>query len=367
MLLFVAIVVASSRAWLAEYIVNDRILAGSRAERMDDSKEMMISGERIPVRAACHVLVSFETAAPDQAELVVEHLCQEQLLARECRPLAGGASALEIKTHPEASHIVCSLKANGQLIDGTGFDVDCGARVEATGRNFIVIGAMKAGTTTLFHLLAQHPALCRTYAELHRISFTKEVNYFNKLYRKSDTPLHYDWRFPFDPATHAWTLDVSPNYAKLPRTKAVPKRIATLEGEIKLAYILRNPVDRIESNLAHKLRTQGKLPSLEKCIAMSRYARHMDRFTTHIPRDDILLLDFDELGRDPASVQAQICDFLGIDRFVAHTVVHNQRGVEFQLNANQRAEIAEALRPDTQVLINRYGFKPAKDWLPHPT
>ena len=31
-----------------------------------------------------------------------------------------------------------------------------------------------------------------------------------------------DWRFPFDPAMHAWTLDVSPNYAKLPRTRNVP-------------------------------------------------------------------------------------------------------------------------------------------------
>ena len=322
----------------------------------------------MPVRAASHALVMFNmTAPPEGADLVVEHLCDEQLLARECRPLAAGARELEIKTHPDASHIACSLRAGDQSIDGARFDVDCGERIEPTGKNFIVIGAMKAGTTTLFHLLAQHPSLCRTYAELPGFSFTKEVNYFNRLYREGDTDLHYDWRFPFDPAKHAWTLDVSPNYAKLPRTKAVPGRIATLGGDTKLAYILREPIDRIESNLAHKLRTKGKPPNLNICIRMSRYARHLDRFTEHIPRDDILLLDFHRLQNDPAAVQAQICDFLGIDRFVAQTIVHNRRSVYFQLDAAQRAELAEILRPDVQLLINRYGFKPAKRWLQRPS
>jgi hypothetical protein len=325
-----------------------------------------IAADSIPVRAASQVTVTFNVTAPEGAELVVEHHCSDELLAREVRPLAAGASALEIKTHPEASHIVCSLKAGDRTIDDASFDVDCGEPIEPTGRNFIVIGAMKAGTTTLFHLLAQNPALCRTYAELPGFSFTKEVNYFNRVYREGDTDLHYDWRFPFDPTRHAWTLDVSPNYAKLPRTKAVPKRIAALGGETRLAYILREPVDRIESNLAHKIRNQGKMPNrtqMSRCIRMSRYARHLDRFTEHIPLKNILLLDFHQLQHEPVAVQTQICDFLGIERFVTDSIAHNVRGVDFQLEAAQRAELAETLRPDVQVLINRYGFEPAKKWL----
>jgi hypothetical protein len=323
----------------------------------------MTSGVRIPVRAASRATVTFGTTAPERAELVVEHRCSEQLLARECRPLAVGASALEIKTHPEASHIVCFLKVGDQSIDGARFDVECGERIEPIGRNFIVIGAMKAGTTTLFHLLAQHSAICRTCAELRGASDTKEINYFQKLYREGDTALHYDWRFPFDPSIHAWTLDVSTNYAKLPVGKAVPGRIAALGGETKLAYILRDPVDRIESNHAHSIRKMGKMPNLDLCIQTSRYAQHMDRFTAHIPRENILLLDFHQLQRDSAAIQAQICDFLGIDRFVAHTVVHNTRGVDFQLDAAQRAKLREVLQPDVERLINFYGFKPAEGWL----
>jgi hypothetical protein len=323
----------------------------------------MTSGASLPVRAASWATVMFSTTAPENAELVVEHRCSGQLLARECRPLAVGASALEIKTHPEASHIVCFLKVDDRSIDGASMDVDCGERIEPTGRNFIVIGAMKAGTTTLFHLLAQHSALCRTFAELPGASDPKEINYFQKLYRKGDTAVHYDWRFPFDPSVHAWTLDVSPNYAKVPMGKPVPKRIAALGGETKLAYILRDPVERIESNHGQAIRKTGKRANMNMCIRTSRYARHMDRFTVHIPRDNILLLDFHQLTRDPAAIQAQICDFLGIDRFVAHTVVHNTRGVDFQLDAAQRAELREVLRPDVERLINHYHFKPAKKWL----
>lgn len=344
-----------------------RQLAGTAGIRVDNRKEVICDDGNIPVCGACSAMVTFNMAAPEGAELVVEHQCNGALLARECRPLAAGTGALEIKTHPEASHILCSLTVGDQTIDGVHFDVESGEPIKPTGRSFIVIGAMKAGTTTLFHLLAQHPAICRTYAELPGASDSKEINYFQKLYKEGDTTLHYDWRFPFDPSRHKWTLDVSTNYAKFPIGKDVPERIAAIGGETKLAYILREPVDRIESNLAHILRKTGEVRSTIAYVGTSRYAQHLDRFTLHIPRDDILLLDFAELQHDPAKVQERVCDFLGIDRFVAKTVIHNTRGVDFQLDAAQRARLARILRSDVRRLINHYGFEPAKGWLQSPS
>ena len=332
----------------------------STVGRSEKAKNTM---ECIPVSAATYTTVTFNVAAPKKAELIVEHWQHDELLARECRGLPRGERKLEIKTHPDASHIACSLQAGNRPITEAKFSVTCGDPIEATGRNFIVIGAMKAGTTTLYHLLNQNPVLSRTYAELPGSSFTKEINYFNKLYREGNTDLHYDWRFPFDRARHAWTLDISPNYAKLPWTKAVPERIAKLGGETRLAYILREPVDRIESNLAHRIRRNKKLPSFNRCVRTSSYALHMDKFTEHIPRENILLLDFYQLQHDPAAVQAQICDFLEIDRFIAQTKVRNQRDCDYQLDETQRMEFAEALRPDVDLLINKYGFEPAKAWL----
>lgn len=321
-----------------------------------------IDNESFPVGAARHARISFDIASPRGADLVIQHLRAGQLLASECRRLAPGSRALQIKSHPEASHIACRLHADGNPVGGVRFHVDCDRRIEPTGSYFIVIGAMKAGTTTLFELLAQHPALCQTWAETPGVSFKKEINYFRRLYEKGNTPLHYDWRFPFDAAKHAWTLEVSPNYAKWPASKAVPRRIASLGGQVKLAYILRDPVDRIESHLAHKVRA-GRSRHLRQCIRTSRYAMQLDKFTRHFARDDILLLDFEQLRREPAAILAQVCDFLAIDRFVSSTVVHNRRGIEFRLDAKQRAELAEALRPDVQRLISHYGFTPADGWL----
>jgi hypothetical protein len=231
------------------------------------------------------------------------------------------------------------------------------------GRQFIVIGAMKAGTTTLFEMLAKHPALCRTWVEVPGRSYTKEINYFRQLYRKSHTPVNYDWRFPFAANRHAWTLDASPNYAKLPESKAVAARIAALGGATKLAYILRDPVDRIESQVAHALREGKEIRNFNHCIRVSRYARHLDHFTKHIPREDILLLDFNQLRASPESVLAQVCKFLSIEPFVTGAQVHNKRSVKFRLTPEQRTELTHAVRPDVQHLISDYGFEPAKYWL----
>lgn len=321
------------------------------------------ASQRLPVRAASHASIAFDVAAPERGEVVVEYLNRGHLLARECRPLNAGDTSLELKTHPRASHIVSSMRAGDRPMDGVRFNVDCGRRIEPTGRHFIVIGAMKAGTTTLFELLAQHPALCRTWVELPGVSFTKEINYFLHLYRKSHTSVDYDWRFPFDATRHAWTLDVSPGYAKWPRSKGVPERIASLGGETKLAYILRDPVDRIESHFAHMLYHRGEIKSMQHCIRTSRYAWQLDQFMGHVDRDDVLLLDFEELQRDPAAILAKICDFLGIARVTSHSKVHNTRGVDFRLDPEKRKKLTTVLRPDVKRLFNAYGFTPAETWL----
>jgi hypothetical protein len=318
------------------------------------------------IRAACHVRIGFSVAAPDDAVLVVEHHADGVLLARECRPLSKGSRTLSIKTHPDATHISCSLCSSGIPKPGVRFDLEYGDEIKPIARHFIVIGAMKAGTTTLFHMLAQHPALCQTWAEVPDLSFTKEINYFRSLYRESDTPLHYDWRFPFDPATHSWTLDVSPNYAKLRGSKTVPRRIASLGAETRIAYILREPVDRIESHIAHKLREDADFNHHTHCIRVSRYAMHLDAFTAHIPRENILLLDFKKLQRRPASVMAQLCDFLGIERRTVTANAHNRRDIRFRLDAAERAHFAAAVRGDVNRLIDEYGFEPAREWLQEP-
>lgn len=325
-----------------------------------------ISGEALHVRPAHHARVTFDTPAPAGCQVIIDHLRAGERLARECRPLSKGARFLDIKTHPEAAHVACSMQAAGRALDGVRFRVECGEAIQAIARHFIVIGAMKAGTTSLFQLLAQHPAICRTGAHHPGVSYTKEINYFSHIYRKVHTPLHYDWRFPFDPGRHAWTLDVSPNYAKWPASRGVAPRIASLGGDTRLAYILREPIDRIESHIAHNLHVRGEARHLAHCIRTSRYAMQLDKFTAHFGRDRILLLDFEQLQRDPGAITAQVCDFLGIPRFAARSGIHNRRRIPFRLDRQRRAELLEQLRPDVERLISVYGYKPAEKWLSAP-
>jgi hypothetical protein len=321
----------------------------------------------LPVRPACHASISFDSAPTAGAQLIVDYLHREKLLARDCRHVSAGDRSLKIKTHPQASRITCALGDGGQPVSKLNFDVDCGDRIEPTRRHFIVIGAMKAGTTTLFELLAKHPALCQSWTTVPNVSFPKEINYFRKLYEEGDTPLDYDWRFPFDAKKHAWTLDVSPGYAKWPGSKGVPARIRSLGGEIKLAYIMRDPVDRIESHIAHRLHHGRKAHNVKHCIRTSRYAMQLDKFMVHFARSDVLLLDFEQLKRDPAAIQTQIFNFLGIEHIASQCEIHNTRGTDFRLNARQRARFVKAVRSDTRRLINLYDFKPAERWLQNST
>lgn len=320
----------------------------------------------LSVRAACHARIALGVAAPEMAILVIRYLNDERLLARECRPVAAGADTVDIKTHPDATGISCSLQVAGEPIEETQFHVECGDDITPVGRHFIVIGAMKAGTTTLFNMLAQHSAICRTWVEVPGVGTSKEINYFSNEFRKGDAPVRYDWRFPFDASRHAWTLDASTNCTKLPGSRPVPARIASLGAATKLVYILREPVDRIESQMAHVMRGGAEVRSPQHCIRVSRYALHLDKFAAHFPRDDILLLDFEQLRRDPGAIVDQVCDFLGIERFVTPADVHNRRTVRFKLSAAQRDEFAQAVRPDVQRLISDYGFEPAAKWLQEP-
>jgi hypothetical protein len=315
------------------------------------------------VRPACHVRLGFGRAAPPGAELLVEHLRGERLLARECRPLAAGVDSVGLKTHPKGSRIRCLLRTGGLPVEKIRFSADSGPAIEPTGRNFIVMGAMKAGTTSLFELLARHPALCRTWTELPKLSFPKEINYFLHLYRKGHSAVNYDWRFPFDAVRHAWTLEVSPGYTKWPKSNAVPARIASLGGDTRLAYILRDPVDRIESHLAHNLEFRGKVTSLRHCIRTSSYAMQLDKFARYFSPNDILLLDFEQLCREPGAILARICNHLGIEPIASTGKIHNTRGIDFKLDGGQRAELRTTLRPDVERLLNDYGFEPAEKWL----
>lgn len=104
----------------------------------------------------------------------------------------------------------------------------------------IVIGAMRAGTTTLYHHLSNHPEI--------GMSRMKETDFFVP---KMNFPLGMSWyQSQFDPGYSIYG-EASPNYAMCHLWRGVPARIHSILPDVRLIFLARDPVDRLVSHYHH--------------------------------------------------------------------------------------------------------------------
>lgn len=185
-------------------------------------------------------------------------------------------------------------------------------------RNYIlIIGAMKSGTTTLFDLLANHPAIAPCSP--------KEPGFFAFEDRWAEGFEWYESLFDFD--GHTYALDGSTDYSKYPFCTGVADRLAkSVPRRFKLIYIMRHPLRRIESHARHVQRTRheiGLLPSVRAdhglefgispvSLAASRYASQIERYQAYYRSGDLLLISFEELVADQSRVLSSVLDFLSL-------------------------------------------------------
>jgi len=121
--------------------------------------------------------------------------------------------------------------------------------------DFIIIGAQKGGTTSLYAYLTQHPQIAH--------ATQKEVHYFDLNFDKS--PDWYYAQFPLPKhGPKKITGEASPYYIFHPH---VPQRIYDLCPKVKIIVLLRNPVDRAISHYYHYIRIKYETLSLEDAIA----------------------------------------------------------------------------------------------------
>jgi hypothetical protein len=206
--------------------------------------------------------------------------------------------------------------------------------------NFVlIIGAVKCGTTSLYNYLVQHPqiAACRT-KESHFFSdpklFSNGFDYYQNL---------WDW----NPDIHKFALEATPNYTRITNfnlLKAVEniyKIQKTNKVNFKFIYLMRNPLDRIESHYNHIEACQqepNKKPFCqgldEEIIDVSKYAMQIEEYYNKFDRDSILLLNFDDLKSQPLNVVKKVCQFLDIDsnyEFKDLNTIHNNSSERVQI------------------------------------
>lgn len=227
--------------------------------------------------------------------------------------------------------------------------------------DFLIIGVQKAGTSSLYYYLAQHPQI--------GMSLEKELHYYNyhvlrgkgRGWYKSFFPLKFKSRGKI-------TGEASPYYLF---DGAAPARIKADIPNVKLIALLREPVDRAYSSYSMNKRQQQRadFPSFEDAIAnedmsqeesrlylyRGRYAEHIRPWLACFPRDSILFVRSEEFFADPRAALDEVYDFLGVERIYPGDLKAQEVGRYPELAAGTRTKLEEYFRSANQELVELLG------------
>ncbi len=252
--------------------------------------------------------------------------------------------------------------------------------------NFLIIGAAKAGTTSLYSYLAGHPAVVP--------AFRKELYFFDMHWQRGAS--YYRAHFPTVLAK--WrverrrlpfvTGEATPCYLFHPHA---PRRVLELLPRVKLIVLLRNPVDRAYSfycmNARRGLeqlsfeeaidreeeRLAGELDKMLKdesyfsvvrhhCSYLARgiYVEQLRNWMRWFPREQFLILTNEELDAQRQATLARAQQFLGLPVLELHDAERRNYIPYPRLNETTRRRLVEHFRPHNERLFDYLGVR--WDW-----
>jgi Sulfotransferase family len=177
--------------------------------------------------------------------------------------------------------------------------------------NFLIVGAAKSGTTSLYRYLRDHPQVF--------MAESKELKFFSSKTRWRLGPGWYARQF--EAASGAGAVgEASPSYTRYPLHQGVPERVAQVIPDARLVYLVRHPIERMRSHYLHRL-LQGKerVPLDDAVLAdpsyldTSRYAMQIEQYLEWFPPEQLLVVTAEALRRDRLDTLGRVCQFLGVD------------------------------------------------------
>lgn len=177
--------------------------------------------------------------------------------------------------------------------------------------DFMIVGAQKCGTTTLFKLLDRHEALIG--------SSVKEPHFFSTEPDWGRALERYETLFP--PGREGLRFEASTSYTFSPHRKPmIWKNLWDYNAELKLIYLVRRPLQRIISGYMHNVQRGYTDRPLEEEILrnplyldITRYASQIRPFIRTFGRERVLLIDFDDLISRREEVLSSVAQFLDVD------------------------------------------------------
>ena len=252
-----------------------------------------------------------------------------------------------------------------------------------TSPDFIIIGAQKSGTTSLFNYLIKHPQVLGSYI--------KETHFFcSENYNKG-----IDWYRSFFPSIFYKKLtevalrskvivgECTPYYIFYPHAA---DRILKYFPKIKIIAILRNPADRAYSQYKHRKRFGNEKLSFEEaitrekeiirvehekmindnnyysydhktssCLSRGIYVNQLKTWMAKLHSSQLLILSFDDFINNTQEVMNTVCNFLEIKNIKQKSYRKFHQGNYKEMDATTKTNLSSFFKPYNQELYNLLG------------
>ncbi|MBW2174618.1 MAG: sulfotransferase domain-containing protein [Deltaproteobacteria bacterium] len=241
--------------------------------------------------------------------------------------------------------------------------------------NLIVIGGQKCGTTSLHYYLGLHPQIL--------MSREKELDFFS---RELNWHRGIEWYKSHFAGKTMVRGESSPNYTAYPILEGVAERMHSVTGDIKLVYVVRDPIDRLVSQYIQGYASGRENRTFEDAlkhiddtnsyIARSKYFMQLEQFLDYYPNSNILIITAEDLyGRRVETLQ-KIFRFLDVDETfhsdkffnLKHTSSEKGRKnrVGLLLKRLSKMDFARILSTETRMRLGRVFYLPFSTAIERP-
>ncbi len=242
--------------------------------------------------------------------------------------------------------------------------------------NFFVVGAQKAGTTSLYHYLSSHPDIY--------LPSQKETRFFvmDELYSKGID--FYKNEFFSSVSDKKAVGEMDPNYMFFER--ALDRIGDNLDlAQVKFIFLLRNPVDRAFSHYLMICRRGMESLSCEDAIAQESsrianggyyekvhysyirrgfYFSQIERFLSRVDRSQMLFLLTEDLKYKPESCLKEIFSFLDISsNYMPTNISNTYHCAKVPINASLQRRIVGGDSVEKKLLRMLIPYKPLREKL----
>ena len=177
--------------------------------------------------------------------------------------------------------------------------------------DFIGIGVMKAATSWIFECLKEHPEIC--------VCSEKEPHFFDWPFRYKKGLEYYYSLYEHCPQSKI-KGEYTASYIRFPQALSL---IHKHFPDVKLIVSLRNPIDRAFSQYLYNVQLGGRLSvyksfrealenDQDNIVERGFYYKQLNSCFKTFPKEQVLILFFEDLKNDPLKFLKEIYSFLGL-------------------------------------------------------